>query len=153
MISSVNCHSSKISKYVDYHLQTIVREIPSYIKDTSDFLCQLKPITEVPENSYTRCRVTLCKHSEFWEDKSSKNIPWKLYEEDNSYKGNNYFLSSHSTFKQFYIQLKKLFSNQRMCNRNYLCNISREYIHRPFWAKIHISINRRKIINIFQMHR
>ena len=52
MISSVNCHSSKISTYVDYHLQPIVQEIPSYIKDTSDFLRKLKPITEVPENSY-----------------------------------------------------------------------------------------------------
>ena len=51
MISSVNYHSSKISQYVDYHLQSLVREIPSYIKDTSDFLRKLKPITEFPENS------------------------------------------------------------------------------------------------------
>ena len=47
MTSSVNCHSSKISEYVDYHQQPIVREIPSYIKDTSDFLRKLKLITEV----------------------------------------------------------------------------------------------------------
>ena len=52
MISSVNCHSLKLSGYVDYHLQPIVREIHSYIKDTSDSLRKLKPITEVPENSY-----------------------------------------------------------------------------------------------------
>ena len=25
---SVNCHTSNISKYVDYHLQPIVKEIP-----------------------------------------------------------------------------------------------------------------------------
>ena len=31
--SSVRCHSPKISKYVDYHLQPIVWEISSYIKD------------------------------------------------------------------------------------------------------------------------
>ena len=49
-ISLVNCHSSKISEYVDYHLQPIGLEIPSYIKDTSDFLCKLKPIPDVPEN-------------------------------------------------------------------------------------------------------
>ena len=49
VISSVNCHSSKILEYVDYHLQPIVREIPFYSKDTSDFLWKLKPITEVPE--------------------------------------------------------------------------------------------------------
>ena len=47
MTSSVNCHSSKVSEYVDYQQQPIVREIPSYIKDTSDFLRKLKLITEV----------------------------------------------------------------------------------------------------------
>ena len=52
MISSVNCHSSKIFERVDYHLQLTVREIPSYIKDASNFLRKLKPITEIPENSY-----------------------------------------------------------------------------------------------------
>ena len=36
-ISSVNCHNFKIWEYVDYHLQTIVREIASYIKDATDF--------------------------------------------------------------------------------------------------------------------
>ena len=33
-LSSVNCHTSK---YVGYHLQPIIKEIPSYIKDTKDF--------------------------------------------------------------------------------------------------------------------
>ena len=45
VISSVNCQSSKISEYADYHLQPIVRKIPSYIKDTSEFLRKLQPIT------------------------------------------------------------------------------------------------------------
>ena len=52
MISSINCHSSKISEDVDYHLQPIVRVSPSYIKGKTDFLRKLKPIAEVPENSY-----------------------------------------------------------------------------------------------------
>ena len=52
MISSINCHSSKILEYVDCHLQLIVQEIPSYINDVSDFLRKLKPITEVPKNTY-----------------------------------------------------------------------------------------------------
>ena len=52
VISSVNCHSSKISEYADYHLQPVVWEIPSYIKDTSEFLRKLQPIAEIPENSY-----------------------------------------------------------------------------------------------------
>ena len=28
LVSSVNCHTSSISKYVDYHLQLIVKDIP-----------------------------------------------------------------------------------------------------------------------------
>ena len=52
MISSINCHRSKISEDVDYYLQRIVRVSPSYIKDKTDFLRKLKPIAEVPENSY-----------------------------------------------------------------------------------------------------
>ena len=31
VVSSVNCHTSSISKYVDYHLQPIVKDIPSYV--------------------------------------------------------------------------------------------------------------------------
>lgn len=31
VISSVNCHTSNILKYVDYHLQSIVKQIPSYM--------------------------------------------------------------------------------------------------------------------------
>ena len=31
IIRSVNCHTSNISKYVDYLLLTIVQQIPSYI--------------------------------------------------------------------------------------------------------------------------
>ena len=53
VISWVNCHSSKISEYVHYYLQPIVRKIPTiYNIDTSDFLRKLKPITKVLENSY-----------------------------------------------------------------------------------------------------
>ena len=38
VVSSVNCHTSSISKYVDYHLQPIVKDMPSYVRDTKDFL-------------------------------------------------------------------------------------------------------------------
>ena len=38
VISSVNCLTSNISKYLDYHLQPIVQQIPPYIEDTNDFL-------------------------------------------------------------------------------------------------------------------
>ena len=39
VISSLKCHMSKISKYVDFHLQPVVKQIPSYVKVTNNFLC------------------------------------------------------------------------------------------------------------------
>ena len=47
-ISSVNCHTSDISKYVDYHLQPIVQQIPSYIQDTSDFWRKINKVEKIP---------------------------------------------------------------------------------------------------------
>ena len=42
--SSVNCHTSNISKYVDYHLQSIVQKIRSYMQLRSDFLRKINKI-------------------------------------------------------------------------------------------------------------
>ena len=49
VVSSLNCHTAKISKYVDYHLQLIVKQIPSYVKDTNDFINAVKSVSK---NSY-----------------------------------------------------------------------------------------------------
>ena len=35
--SFVNCHTNTISKDVDFHLQPIVKNIPSYVRETADF--------------------------------------------------------------------------------------------------------------------
>ena len=50
VISSINCHTSEISRFVDHHLQPLVKEIPSCIKDTSDFVNKINNF-KVPENS------------------------------------------------------------------------------------------------------
>ena len=51
IISSVSCHTSKVSEYVDYNLQPIIKQI-SYVKETSDFISKLKAAETEPENSY-----------------------------------------------------------------------------------------------------
>ena len=38
VISSVNCHTSRISEFVDYYLQPEVKKLKSYVKDTTDFV-------------------------------------------------------------------------------------------------------------------
>ena len=52
VISSAICHSSKISKYDDYHFQPTVQEIPFYVNDTSDFLQKFKAVGFVTDNFY-----------------------------------------------------------------------------------------------------
>ena len=51
VINSINCHTSEISCFVDHHLQPLVREIPSYIKDTYDFIHKIDNFA-VPPNSF-----------------------------------------------------------------------------------------------------
>ena len=53
IVSSIDSHSSKISEYVDFHLQPEVPKIKSYIKDTNDFLNQLEKVpADKSGNSY-----------------------------------------------------------------------------------------------------
>ena len=50
VVSSVNWHAKTISKYVDFHLQPIVTNIPSYVKDTTDFFQKLDSVKNVPND-------------------------------------------------------------------------------------------------------
>ena len=50
VISSLNCHTAKLSKFVDHHLQEHVVKTASYVKDTTDFLNKTRNIV-VPPNS------------------------------------------------------------------------------------------------------
>ena len=52
VVSFLNSCTSKTSEYVDFHLRPIVKQIPSFVKDTTDFLCKLDPIKSVPDNAY-----------------------------------------------------------------------------------------------------
>ena len=50
VISSIDCHTAKLSKFVDYHLQEHVKKTASYVQDTTDFLNKIQDI-DVPPNS------------------------------------------------------------------------------------------------------
>ena len=49
VISSITCHTSEILRFVDHYPQPVVKEIPSYIKDTNDFVKKINDLT-VPKN-------------------------------------------------------------------------------------------------------
>ena len=52
VVSSINCHTANISRNVDYHLQPIMKQIPSYVKDLNDFINRINAVKSVPKNSY-----------------------------------------------------------------------------------------------------
>ena len=52
VISSVNCHISRISNFVDYYLQPEVKKLKSYIKDTTDFIKKVETMDHVSDDSY-----------------------------------------------------------------------------------------------------
>ena len=52
VVSSIECHTSKISEFVDHHLQPIVQETSSYVKDTNDFINKLNTCSsEIDDNT------------------------------------------------------------------------------------------------------
>ena len=50
VINSIVCHTSEISRFVDHHLRPLVKQIPSYIKDTNHFINKVNNFS-VPVNS------------------------------------------------------------------------------------------------------
>ena len=48
VISSIDCHTSNISRFIDHHLQPLVKTIPSYVKDTNFFLNKINSLNRIP---------------------------------------------------------------------------------------------------------
>jgi len=51
VISGCNTPTERISEFVDHHLKPLVASIPSYVKDTNDFLHKLNDIGTLPQNA------------------------------------------------------------------------------------------------------
>ncbi|XP_067026756.1 uncharacterized protein [Acropora muricata] len=51
VISGCNTPTEKISAFVDHQLKHLVPQIPSYVKDTNDFLAKLKDMERFPDGA------------------------------------------------------------------------------------------------------
>ena len=51
IVSSCDSPTEKISEFVDYHLRPLVKKIPSYIKDTTDFLHKIQSLGQLPDDT------------------------------------------------------------------------------------------------------
>ena len=52
LISTVSSHTSEISRLTDYHLQPNVKDLKSYVKDTTDFINKIESQLNIPTNSF-----------------------------------------------------------------------------------------------------
>ena len=51
VVSNCGTPKEKISKFVDFYLWPIVKTLPLAIKDTTEFLCKLKELGDIPEEA------------------------------------------------------------------------------------------------------
>ena len=51
IVSSNSYPTERISHFADHHLQPLVHKLPSFVKDTNDFLNKLQTIGNLPANS------------------------------------------------------------------------------------------------------
>ena len=88
-ISSVNCHISRISEFVDYFLQPEIKKLKSYVKDITGFIKKIEAIYHLSDDSYlvsldVRSLYTNIPHKEGIEavkqklEKSKPNISIKV---------------------------------------------------------------------------
>ena len=51
MFNQINCHTTEILKYTDHHLKLHVKEIKSFVKDSTDFIHKINSIEKLFNNS------------------------------------------------------------------------------------------------------
>ena len=51
VVSSIDCHTSKLSKFVDHYLQTHTKSLPCYIEDATDFINKLENVKDTSKDS------------------------------------------------------------------------------------------------------
>ena len=56
VISSINCNTTKLSKFFDYHIQPLAKKIKSNIQDTTGFINKLQELGPLPENAILATR-------------------------------------------------------------------------------------------------
>ena len=60
VVSSIDCHSTKISKHINSQIQPHVKELKLHVKDSIDFIEKTNSMEKIPESSIL---VTMDVHS------------------------------------------------------------------------------------------
>ena len=56
VVSPIDCHTSKCSKFVDHYLQPHAKALPSSIKDSTDFINKLENVSVIKKHSIIKPR-------------------------------------------------------------------------------------------------
>ena len=51
VVRSIDCHTSKLSKFVDHYLQPSIKALPYYVKDIPDFVNKLENVEDTSKDS------------------------------------------------------------------------------------------------------
>ena len=60
VVSSIGCHTKKISSYVEHHLQPLNQSLPSYVKDTTDFIKKIEALPVEPDQDHILVTMDVC---------------------------------------------------------------------------------------------
>ena len=82
----MNCHTSEISRFADHDLQPLLIEIPSYIKNTNDFLNKINNLT-FPEKSFLVTIDVKFLYTNIPNNEGIAPVKWK--KENHSHKSDN----------------------------------------------------------------
>ena len=155
VVSSINCHTANISKYVDYHLQPIVKQIPSYVKCTNDFINKINAVKSVPKNSYL---VTMDVRSLYTNIPNAEEISVVKRAFDNYSKKTTTikviktFLALILTLNNFAFNCIHFLQKKRIHNGHNLYFCLCKYFHANFLIKIYLSINKRSNQNVLKVY-
>ena len=124
VVSSVDCHTSSISKCVDYTLQPIVKDIPSCVWDTKNFLTKLNHVRQRQKVSLLVLLNVKSFHTNIHNNEGIKAVP-EAYDKHPSKAVSTKviitFLSLILTLNNFILTFLTIY-NYGMCNGHNLCS-------------------------------
>ena len=83
VVSNCGTPTEKISEFVDFHLQPIVKTLPRVIKDITEFLCKLKELGDIPESAIICSMDVVGLYPHILHDEGLENIK-EIMQEYNS---------------------------------------------------------------------
>ena len=145
VINSINYHISEISPFVDHDLQPLGGEIPSYIKDTTDFINKINNFPVLPD--YLLLIVDLKSlYASISNDKKIDSVKKKYDHYAKKTMPNKIITTSLTlilTLNNFIFNSKILFTEKKLCYWNHLRPFICEYLHFRIRRKICLPSNQK----------